>query len=144
MAQLSLIKMGNAAVPDLTRILKNSKPTSRLNAAIILGRIGPAASGAIPALVRALQHSSPSPVIWDKIGKLISPSIGSSGEDEEEMQARIRSEILRACYMIDPNWLKSALAKKAVPFLQKMKLSPLPREREMASKLLSIIQNAAD
>ena len=141
LAQLSLIKMGAAAVPALISILKGNKLNRQLNAAITLRQIGPAASTALSALLKAFDRCTRRPVVWDKIGKMISSASKDDHGEEEETKVKLRSEILHACYVIDPNWLRSPLAKKAVPSLEKMQESALSREKEMAGKLLSVISS---
>jgi len=141
LAQLSLVKMGTVAMPDLMRILKSRKLNAQLNAAITLRQIGPAASTAIPALLSAFDRCTRHPVVWDRIGRMISSTAENAPGNEEEMRVKIRSEILHACYVIDPNWLKSPLAPKAVPSLQRMKKSALAREKEIAGKLLAVISS---
>jgi uncharacterized UBP type Zn finger protein len=54
-AARSLGRIGEAAVPDLTRQLTDSDPLIRKRAADVLARIGPQAEKAVPDLVEALE-----------------------------------------------------------------------------------------
>jgi hypothetical protein len=53
-AMPSLIKIGEPAVPAITRLLKDADAFTRFDAALALGTLGPRAKAAIPDLRRAL------------------------------------------------------------------------------------------
>src|SRR5712692_7780545 len=55
-AALNLVKQGAKGVPGLTDVLGEGTPFAQGHAARALGRIGPAAKEAVPALCKALAH----------------------------------------------------------------------------------------
>jgi HEAT repeat protein len=54
----ALVRRGEAAVPALVRLLEDSDPTVRTNAAATLGRIGLPARAALPALKRLMREET--------------------------------------------------------------------------------------
>ena len=51
----SLIVIGGPAIPELIKTLRRDEPLFKINAAVVLGGIGPSAKEAVPALEEALQ-----------------------------------------------------------------------------------------
>jgi len=49
---------GKTAVPDLTRALKDRDAAVRTRAAVLLGKMGPAARAAVPGLIEAIKDRS--------------------------------------------------------------------------------------
>ena len=61
-ATSTLVSIGRPAIPGLVEVLEKREPTVCFKAAIILGRMGPEAKSAVPALVKTMpdkksQHS---------------------------------------------------------------------------------------
>lgn len=54
-------KLGKAAVPALADMLKNSDPLVKKTSALALGKIGPDAKDAVPALIAAFKADTPRP-----------------------------------------------------------------------------------
>src|SRR5437870_3502863 len=55
-AAVAIVPYGKAAVPGLVAILEDTNTLAQSHAAHALGRIGPAAKPAVPALVKALAN----------------------------------------------------------------------------------------
>jgi HEAT repeat protein len=72
----SLVKIGGAAVPALTDVLQNDVFYVRFSAAKALGRIGPPAASAVPALIEALK----APTILRRDAARALEGIGPSAE----------------------------------------------------------------
>jgi len=66
----TLGEIGEPAVPALIEALENSDPLIRRNAIGALGRIGPRAAAAIPALVHALEKDNDATVRLNALGDL--------------------------------------------------------------------------
>lgn len=58
-AAVALGRMGQGAVPELARRLREGSTEARRAAAIALGRMGPACREALPELIQALTHADP-------------------------------------------------------------------------------------
>jgi HEAT repeat protein len=56
---VALANLGDAAVPSLINSLDHARPERRMGAAIALGLVRPAASSAIPALIRTMKDRDP-------------------------------------------------------------------------------------
>ncbi len=77
----SLGRIGAAAVPALVQSLQQPNPETRLQAANVLGRIGPDAQAAVPELVRALRDPNL------EVRKAATRALGQIGPAAEEAVA---------------------------------------------------------
>lgn len=77
-AARALGRMGNAAVPELSRSLSDPNPVMRRRAADILAQIGPDAKDAVPALTRALDDPD------EEVRKSATRALGEIGPAAKE------------------------------------------------------------
>jgi len=80
-AASELVAMGGDAVPEVAPLLWSPEQQMQVRAARILGRLGPAAAGAVPSLVRCTDHQAPMELrracAW-ALGRVGDPSAGET------------------------------------------------------------------
>ncbi len=116
-ATQALINLGPVAVPELIRTLQGNNPVFRLNAARVLGMIGPDARASVPALVGLLDENEKglALVVESALGKMGPAARKAIPALEQRLRApqaptRLRAaEILR---QIDPD------SRQVIPTLE--------------------------
>jgi len=98
----ALASLGEEAVPDVAKALKDERTAARLQACAILARIGPAAKKAAPALTAALKDKSP------EVRAGAAFAIGALGAEGRSAVAAL------AALLKDPEWRVRAAAAGAL------------------------------
>jgi len=98
----ALASLGEEAVPDVAKALKDERTAARLQACAILARIGPAAKKAAPALTAALKDKSP------EVRAGAAAAIGALGAEGRSAVAAL------APLLKDPEWRVRAAAAGAL------------------------------
>ena len=137
----ALVAMGDRAVPALTGALEDEDSFVRTNAASLLGRAGPAAAAAVPALARVLENDRHTVVLYR-----VAAALGNIGEAARGSIPQL-IEILK-----DGNWFVYETARHgltsfgelAVPALIDLLQDPDPDYHWSAADVLGDIGPAAE